>query len=74
MKSFFKKYKTEMLFWGITALLSGGLLVGFFFSFEFLTGEINKVSSERLIKTPEVVKFNLEKLDELLKIKQLKQQ
>lgn len=68
--SFFKKYKTEILFWGITALLALGFLLSFIFSFNFLTKEINQVSDESLIKTPEVVKFNFTQLDELLKVKQ----
>lgn len=55
-------------------MLAAVFLVSFYFAFSFLTREINKVSNERLIKTPEIVRFNLENLDELLKIKQIKQQ
>jgi hypothetical protein len=73
MKPFFKKYKNEIMFWGISAALGIMLLFFLFFSFKFLINKIDAVTDRSLIKPPEAVSFNIAQLEKLLEEKKEKQ-
>jgi hypothetical protein len=60
----FLEDKKELIFLGIGAVIFTTLLIAAIFSLRFLAREVNKATNSNLIKTPEAVRFNLEKISE----------
>ena len=59
--------KTEIILWLIALVIFGLLVTFIIYSLNYINDQFNAINDPNLLKAVEIVKFNLEKVDELRK-------
>ena len=66
MARFFRN-KTEILLWFVALAIFGLLVVFVVYGVNYIINQFNAINDPNLLKAVEIVKFNLEKVNELRK-------